>query len=67
MNRQEEDVDVDRHNGYAIVRPREAMVSKQGLTTFVGLSGNNVGAQGLCMNLVVIPAGKAAEPHCHES
>lgn len=60
-------MDVEKHHGYAIVRPSKATVSKQGLTNFVGLSGDNVGAKGLCMNMVVIPAGKAGEPHCHES
>jgi uncharacterized RmlC-like cupin family protein len=60
-------VEIERHNGYAIVRASQATVSKQGLTNFVGLSGENVGATGLCMNVVVIPAGKSAEPHCHQS
>ncbi|MCL4465707.1 MAG: cupin domain-containing protein [Chloroflexi bacterium] len=58
---------VEQHKGYAIVRPSTKFISKQGLTNFLGLSGENVGAKGLCMNIVVIPPGKSAEPHCHES
>ncbi|MHB1006292.1 MAG: cupin domain-containing protein [Chloroflexota bacterium] len=58
-------MDVEKHTGYATIRPTRQIVTKQGLTNFVGLSADTVGARNLCMHLVVIPAGKSAQPHCH--
>jgi uncharacterized RmlC-like cupin family protein len=46
------------------VRPREAVMTLQRLPYFVGVSAA-CGAKNLSMNLVVIPAGGAAEPHFH--
>jgi uncharacterized RmlC-like cupin family protein len=58
-------------DGYAdasivTVRPRKEIVSLQRLPNFVGVSAETAGSRGLCMNMVVIPAGGAAEPHYHD-
>ena len=47
------------------VRPREGVMTLQRLPYFVGVSGGTCGAKSLSMNMVVIPAGGAAEPHYH--
>lgn len=47
------------------VRPPDEVMSRQGLPYFVGISEKTAGAQGLSMNLVVIPPGGAARPHLH--
>lgn len=47
------------------VRPETEFMSLQRLPYFVGISGRSAGATGISMNLVVIPAGAAAEPHFH--
>lgn len=58
-------MEIEKHEGFVIVRAPAEIESKQRLPYFVGLSGNNVGAQGISMNVVVIPAGRAAEVHSH--
>lgn len=60
-------MDVEKHSGYAIVRASSEVLTKQGLPYFVGLSGDTVGARGICMHVVVIPAGSMAEPHSHSN
>lgn len=60
-------MEIEKHEGFVIVRAPAEIESKQRLPYFVGLSGQNVGAQGISMNLVVIPAGKAAEAHSHSN
>ncbi len=47
------------------VRPTDAVMTMQRLPYFVGVSGQTTGALAISMNLVVIPAGGAAEPHYH--
>jgi uncharacterized RmlC-like cupin family protein len=47
------------------VRPQAAVMTLQRLPYFVGVSGPTAGAKSISMNLVVIPAGGAAEPHYH--
>jgi uncharacterized RmlC-like cupin family protein len=59
----------DEANGYdavVTVRPTEQIMSKQGLPNFVGVSGETVGARGLCMHMVVIPPGAVGEAHYHD-
>ena len=56
---------IEKHEGFVIVRAPAETESKQGLPIFVGLSGTNVGAKGISMNMVLIPAGRAAEAHSH--
>lgn len=48
-----------------VVRPPTETMSRQRLPYFVGISEQTAGATGISMNLVVIPAGGAAEPHRH--
>lgn len=47
------------------IHPDAAITSKQGLSQFVGVSGNNSGAKGISMNKVVFPPGGSAKPHSH--
>ena len=48
------------------VRPSAAVLKeRQQLPYFVGISRETAGSSELAMNLVVIPAGGAAEPHYH--
>jgi len=47
------------------VRPTEAILSRQRLGQFVGISGANSRARGLSMNRVVIPPGASAAAHRH--
>jgi uncharacterized RmlC-like cupin family protein len=47
------------------VRPDFEVMTRQQLPNFVGISGETAGATGLSMNVVIIPAGGAAEPHLH--
>lgn len=51
--------------GVVTVRPAEGMMTKQRIPYFVGISGQTAGSHGLCLNLIVIPPGGAAEPHIH--
>ena len=48
------------------VRPSEDVMTRQRLPNFVGISQATAGARGISMNLVVIPAGGAAERHLHQ-
>lgn len=47
------------------VRPAAETMSRQRLPYYVGISEATAGAQGISMNLVVIPPGAAAQPHVH--
>lgn len=48
-----------------VIRPEAEVMTKQRLPNYVGISQQNAGATGLAMNLVIVPAGGAAEPHLH--
>ncbi len=45
----------------------ETNKSKQGLAHFIGISTDTVGARGISMSLVTIPAGGRAKAHLHEN
>lgn len=47
------------------VRPLIESMSRQRLPYYIGISEATAGAQGISMNLVVIPPGAAAQPHIH--
>ena len=47
------------------VRPKETVATLQRLPYFVGVSAKTSGSKAISMNMVVIPAGGAAEPHYH--
>jgi len=52
-------------SGIVTVRPSAETMTRQRLPNFVGISEASAGAKGISMNLVIIPAGGAAQPHLH--
>ncbi|MFN4327658.1 MAG: cupin domain-containing protein [Limnobacter sp.] len=48
------------------VRPSVPIDTLQKLPNYVGISRDTAGAQGISMNVVIIPAGAKAKPHYHE-
>jgi uncharacterized RmlC-like cupin family protein len=44
----------------------EGYAGKQGLDYFAGVSAESCGSEGLCLHLLVIPAGGEARAHLHE-
>lgn len=54
-----------KESGVRVVRPPAEVMSKQRLPYFIGISEASAGAKGLSMNMIVIPAGGAAEAHYH--
>ena len=52
--------------GVVRVRRGEAVQTKQGTPNIVGICGATAGAEGLSMNVVVVPPGAVAEPHYHD-
>ncbi len=48
------------------VRPKEAILTRQQLSNFVGISEKTAGSTGLCMHMIVIPPGGSALPHIHD-
>lgn len=55
----------EKHPGVLVVRPPAEAMSRQLLPYFVGISEDTAGATGISMNLIIIPAGGAAEAHLH--
>jgi uncharacterized RmlC-like cupin family protein len=53
-------------NTIVTVRPDETILTKQQLPNFVGISEKTAGSTGLCMHMVIIPPGGAAQPHIHK-
>jgi uncharacterized RmlC-like cupin family protein len=47
------------------VRPEHNTLTHQLLPNFVGISADTAGSTGIAMNIVIVPAGVAAEPHLH--
>ncbi|MGD8404608.1 MAG: cupin domain-containing protein [Anaerolineales bacterium] len=54
-----------KQNKIVTVRSKETLLTKQQLPNFVGISEKTAGSTGLCMHMVVIPPGGAAQPHIH--
>ncbi len=48
------------------VRPDAAVMTKQALPNFVGISEQTAGSSAISMNLVIIPPGGRADPHVHK-
>ena len=48
------------------VRSTSTHNTKQELPNFEGISAHSAGATGICMHMVVIPAGGQARPHVHK-
>jgi uncharacterized RmlC-like cupin family protein len=52
-------------NEIVVVRPDAAIMTKQRLPYFVGISNSTAGSTGISMSLIVIPPGGAAQAHLH--
>jgi uncharacterized RmlC-like cupin family protein len=50
-----------------LIRANSTFDGKQGLTYLQGISRETVGAQGICMHVLIMPPGARAKPHLHES
>jgi uncharacterized RmlC-like cupin family protein len=50
----------------AVVRAGAGYTGRQGLDYAEGISAQSVGSTGLCMHLLTMPPGAAAQPHLHE-
>lgn len=48
-----------------VVRAGETYRGKQGLNYFAGISAESVGAEAICMHLLVMPAGATGKAHYH--
>ena len=57
--------DASTNAAVVTVRPPSETMTKQRLPYFLGISAATAGAQGICMHLISIPPGAAAEPHLH--
>ncbi len=57
---------VEAEREIVVVRPDTAVMTKQRLPNFVGISQSTANASAISMNLVVIPPGGEAEPHYHK-
>jgi len=49
------------------IRAGKEIMTRQKIPYFTGISRESAGAQGISMNLVIIPAGAKAEPHYHKN
>jgi uncharacterized RmlC-like cupin family protein len=47
-------------------RGRDGLGGAQGIGLATGVTGQSAGAQGLCLNLVMIPPGSRGMPHFHD-
>jgi uncharacterized RmlC-like cupin family protein len=52
-------------NEVITIRPQGTHLTKQKLPNFEGVSASTAGAKGICMHLVIIPAGGRAVAHYH--
>lgn len=50
-----------------VIHPEETYRGKQAFTYFAGISADNTGARGICMQVVTIPPGERAKAHLHEA
>jgi len=53
-------------NEVITIRPQGTHLTKQQLPNFEGVSAGTAGATGICMHLVIIPAGGRAVAHYHD-
>jgi uncharacterized RmlC-like cupin family protein len=53
------------HDGFAVIKPGQTYVGKQGFTYGAGASAETVGAQKVCMNVLPMPPGAVAKAHYH--
>ena len=57
---------LDLNKGITRIRAGKEIMTRQKIPYFTGISKESAGAQGISMNLVVIPAGAKGEPHYHK-
>jgi uncharacterized RmlC-like cupin family protein len=57
---------VSAQDGVAVIKPGQTYVGKQGLTYGAGASAETVGAQKVCMNVLLMPPGAVAKAHYHK-
>ena len=50
---------------FAVIKPGQTYVGKQGFTYGAGASAETVGAQKVCMNVLPMPPGAVAKAHYH--
>src|ERR1700756_2337147 len=53
-------------DGFALIKPGQTYVGKQGFTYGAGVSKETAGAERVCMNVLPMPPGAVAKAHCHE-
>lgn len=53
------------NNKIVTVRPKNQVVTKQGLPNFVGISKESAGSVRIAMNIVEIPPNGTGKPHLH--
>ena len=51
---------------FAVVKPGQTYLGKQGITYGAGASKETVGAEKICMNVMPIPPGGRAKAHYHD-
>ena len=65
MGKTHDEPTVERHAGLAWIRGSGVCRSWNGIRYKLGMSGDNVGAKALSMNVAVIPPGGMAGAHIH--
>jgi uncharacterized RmlC-like cupin family protein len=55
-----------RTDRFAVVKPGQTYVGKQGITYGAGASKETVGAEKVCMNVMPMPPGARAKVHYHK-
>lgn len=50
-----------------VIRSGDAYQGQQGFTYLAGLTGATAGSRGICMTMVVLPAGARAKTHYHRA
>ncbi len=53
-------------NRFAVVKPGQTYLGKQGVVYGAGASKETVGAEKICMNVMPMPPGKRAKAHYHD-
>jgi len=54
------------HGDCVIIRSADGLGDAQGIGLSSGVTSQSAGAQGLCLNLVMIPPGSRGMPHFHD-
>jgi uncharacterized RmlC-like cupin family protein len=53
-------------DGFALIKPGQTYLGKQGFTYGAGASTETVGAKKVCMNVLPMPVGAVAKAHYHK-